>query len=286
MEIVALLLALSLLPWFDTLPARRYRPRDRRVSCPQCKPDRCPPIPRCPAGRTRDACDCCWECGNGEGRLCDPDTYFGTFFGRCGEGLSCRAGPRDPFSDEIPKPRCVCNRQELLCGSDHKTYENMCQFRAARFRLRDRGRLTVTHFGPCRAKPVIVGPPGDVTGKEGSDVVFSCKVLSYPMAVIEWRKEGNGIFLPADDTNMMVEAHGGPRRFELTGWLQIQNIQRADQGTYTCAARSPFGEVSASAKLCVLDKEVQPPRPPPQNTGIYDVPDDEDYESLSSGLSY
>ncbi|KPP63792.1 kazal-type serine protease inhibitor domain-containing protein 1-like [Scleropages formosus] len=256
MEIVALLLALSLLPWSDTLPARRYRPRDRRVSCP------------------------------GEGRLCDPDAYFGTFFGRCGEGLSCRAGPRDPFSDEIPKPRCVCNRQELLCGSDHKTYENMCQFRAARFRLRDRGRLTVTHFGPCRAKPVIVGPPGDVTGKEGSDVVFSCKVLSYPMAVIEWRKEGNGIFLPADDTNMMVEAHGGPRRFELTGWLQIQNIQRADQGTYTCAARSPFGEVSASAKLCVLDKEVQPPRPPPQNTGIYDVPDDEDYESLSSGLSY
>ncbi|KAL4641679.1 kazal-type serine protease inhibitor domain-containing protein 1-like [Arapaima gigas] len=254
METMVLLLMLLLVLWSDALPSQQLQHLDQQVGCPECRPDRCPPIPHCPAGRVRDACGCCWECGNGEGRLCDPDKSFGTFFGRCGDGLRCLVTPRDPVFGDIPKPRCVCNRQELLCGSDHKTYENVCQFRVVRRKLSNRGQLTIAHYGPCKAKPVIMSPPDNIISKEGSDIIFSCKVLSYPVAVIEWSKEGNSIFLPADDTNMLIQAHGGPRRFELTGWLQIQNVQQGDQGVYTCTARSSFGEVSASAKLRVLDR--------------------------------
>lgn len=54
-------------------------------------------------------------------------------------------------------------------------------------------------------EPVIVSPPHDVIDVEGSDIFFSCEVLSYPMAVVEWRKEGNSVFLPADGSNMLVQ---------------------------------------------------------------------------------
>ncbi|KAG9338169.1 hypothetical protein JZ751_027037, partial [Albula glossodonta] len=225
--------------------------------CGECRPEWCPAVgTRCPAGRVRDACGCCWECGNGEGQLCDLDPSAG-FYGRCGEGLRCRALPCcDPpgLAVESPQARCVCARQELLCGSDGKTYDNSCQLRAARYRLGEEDKLTVEHRGPCTAKPIIATPPRDVISLDGSDIIFGCEVSSYPMAVIEWRKEGNSIFLPADDSNMAVQARGGPRRFELKGWLQIQKVRRADEGVYTCTAKNKFGEVSASARLQVVEK--------------------------------
>ncbi|KAJ8398907.1 hypothetical protein AAFF_G00418150 [Aldrovandia affinis] len=127
---------------------------------------------------------------------------------------------------------------------------------------------------------------------DGSDVIFGCEVSSYPMAVIEWRKEGNSIFLPTDDSNMAVQqARGGPRRFELTGWLQIQKVRRADEGVYTCTAKNKFGEVSASARLQVVEKDSQLAHQlkKPKNR-VYDLSDDEeddeDYEGLSSGFTY
>lgn len=45
---------------------------------------------------------------------------------------------------------------------------------------------------------------------------------------------------------------GGPQKFEVTGWLQIQALRPSDEGTYRCLARNALGQVEASATLTVL----------------------------------
>ncbi|KAG9272566.1 kazal-type serine protease inhibitor domain-containing protein 1-like [Astyanax mexicanus] len=275
---------------------RGMRPGER---CPtKCQPEQCPDarlLQSCVSGQVRDPCGCCWECGNGEGQLCDPEPWSGsTFFGRCAEGLRCKASRKDTTGKEEPKPVCVCSKQEMLCGSDGKTYENVCQLRAAQRRLGERQKLTMAHHGPCKAKPIITYAPRDIITLEGSDVLLSCEVSSYPLATIQWRKEGDGVFLSGDDSSRAVQARGGPRRFELTGWLQIHGVGPSDAGVYTCAARNAFGEVSASARLRVMYRGSQQARELPKRineahrTSINEAEseDDEDYEGRSSGYMY
>ncbi|KAK1175160.1 kazal-type serine protease inhibitor domain-containing protein 1-like [Acipenser oxyrinchus oxyrinchus] len=255
--------------------------------CSECQPELCNSPQRCPAGRVQDHCGCCWECSNAEGQLCDLDTSS-NFYGMCGKDLECEIQDKDLNSGEIPEPQCVCTRQEVLCGSDGKTYENICKFREGQFRHRKKEELTVAHKGPCKTAPFIATPPRDIVNLEGSDVIFGCEVSSYPMAIVEWRKEGNSIFLPADDSHMAVQARGGPQRFELTGWLQIQRVQKEDEGMYTCCAKNEFGEVSASARLQVINPDSPlASKVKPFKTGVYDITDDEeDIEYGGSGYSY
>ncbi|XP_017545269.1 kazal-type serine peptidase inhibitor domain 2 [Pygocentrus nattereri] len=275
---------------------RGMRPGER---CPKkCQPELCPDarlLQSCVSGQVRDPCGCCWECGNGEGQLCDPEPWTGsTFFGRCAEGLRCKAPRRDPSMKEEPKPVCVCTKQEMLCSSDGKTYENVCQLRAAQRRLGERQKVTVAHHGPCKAKPIITYAPRDIITLEGSDVLLSCEVSSYPLASIQWRKEGDSVFLTADDSSRAIQARGGPRRFELTGWLQIHGVGPDDAGVYTCAARNAFGEVSASARLRVMhrgspqNREIPKRKNEAHNTSFNDAEseDDEDYEGQPSGYMY
>ncbi|XP_077103512.1 kazal-type serine peptidase inhibitor domain 2 [Siphateles boraxobius] len=264
--------------------------------CPKkCHPERCPDVRQlqgCPAGLVRDQCGCCWECGNDEGQLCDPESRSGsTFYGRCAEGLRCRAPRRNPTGE--PRAVCVCSKQEALCASDGKTFKNICQFRAAQHKQGKGQTLTMVHHGPCKTKPVITYAPRDIVTAKGSDVIFSCEVSSFPMASVQWSKEGDVISFPADDSSTAVQARGGPRRFELTGWLQIQRVGPTDAGVYTCTARNAFGEVSASARLQVthggsqLNKEFRR-----KEKGAYRISgeeenvDDEDYEGQPSGYMY
>lgn len=101
------------------------------------------------------------------------------------------------------------------------------------------------------------------------------------MASIEWRKDGLDIQLPGDDPHISVQVgigsrgrtpgkpkaspndladnkhiwlqfRGGPQKFEVTSWLQIQALRPSDEGTYHCLARNALGQVEASATLTVL----------------------------------
>lgn len=54
-------------------------------------------------------------------------------------------------------------------------------------------------------EPVITYAPRDIITAKGSDVMFSCEVSSYPLASIQWSKEGNVISFPADDSSTAVQ---------------------------------------------------------------------------------
>ncbi|XP_052011041.1 kazal-type serine protease inhibitor domain-containing protein 1-like [Xyrauchen texanus] len=251
--------------------------------CPKkCHPEWCPDVRQLQG----------WECGNGEGQLCDPEPQTrSTLYGHCAEGLRCRAPHRNKAGE--PRAICVCTKQEAICGSNGKTYKNVCQLRVAQHKQSKGQMLTMVHHGPCKAKPRITYAPIDIITPKGSDVIFSCDVSSYPLASILWSKEGNIVSFPADDSSRAVQARGGPRRFELTGWLQIQGVGPNDAGVYTCTARNAFGEVSASARLQVTHTGTQLNKDLQQNEkGVYQILDkeenidDEDYEGQPSGNMY
>lgn len=118
--------------------------------CAPCRPEECAAPRGCLAGRVRDACGCCWECANLEGQLCDLDPSA-HFYGRCGEQLECRLDAGGDLSrGEVPEPLCACRSQRPLCGSDGRTYAQICRLQEAA-RARPDANLTVAHPGPCES---------------------------------------------------------------------------------------------------------------------------------------
>lgn len=222
--------------------------------CGLCEPELCPETRGCRAGLVLDSCGCCKECGNLEGQACDPGDRS-VFYGLCGTGLRCQADPRPAGGgggDDEEEAVCVCEQQDAVCGSDGTTYMNMCQFREAAF---SRPELKTRGKGPCKTVPVIKVPPQSQVNGTGSSLVFLCEVFAFPMALVEWRKEGRDIILPGDDPHISVQSRGGPLKFELSSWLQIEGAEPEDSGTYRCIARNNLGSVSASAVLGVLGAE-------------------------------
>lgn len=118
--------------------------------CAPCRPEECASPRGCLAGRVRDACGCCWECANLEGQLCDLDPSA-HFYGRCGEQLECQLDAGGDLSrGEVPEPLCACRSQSPLCGSDGRTYAQICRLQEAA-RARPDANLTVAHPGPCES---------------------------------------------------------------------------------------------------------------------------------------
>ncbi|XP_042192975.1 kazal-type serine protease inhibitor domain-containing protein 1 [Callorhinchus milii] len=240
--------------------------------CGQCQPELCPPLLGCLAGAVLPPCGCCWECANLEGQMCDLDDTS-HFYGRCGAGLECRLDLGDLLHGHVPEPQCVCSSPEAVCGSDNNTYPHVCSFQEA-VNTNSSTNLTLAHSGPCQAVPQIVSPPYDVWNVTGEDVIFGCEVFAYPMASIEWWKDGAETFLPGDDPHISIQARGGPRRYAVSGWLQIQGIRSSDGGQYQCRARNQLGEASATARLTVQPyDQLQSLSTPP----VDDYSDPEDY---------
>ena len=57
-----------------------------------------------------------------------------------------------------------------------------------------------------------------------------------------------------DPFPLTPQSRGGPQRFELSSWLQIEGAEPEDSGTYRCVARNNLGSVTASATLGVLSQ--------------------------------
>lgn len=58
-----------------------------------------------------------------------------------------------------------------------------------------------------------------------------------------------------DDLKVSVNMRGGPERNQITGWLQIMEMEKKHEGDYTCIAQNELGVVQASARVNVIEDE-------------------------------
>lgn len=67
-----------------------------------------------------------------------------------------------------------------------------------------------------------------------------------------------------------LQFRGGPQRYEVTGWLQIQGVRVTDEGTYRCFARNKVGEVVAFASLTVFTPGERPSPVPRRSCWVWE----------------
>ncbi|XP_001508713.1 kazal-type serine protease inhibitor domain-containing protein 1-like [Ornithorhynchus anatinus] len=252
--VVKIAILVVLMPVFQSLPISYHRNWLRLLregnNCGKCDLKVCSKPENCPAGTVLDQCGCCPECGNVEGQVCDLDGGS-HFYGQCGHHLECVLDSEELKHGEIPEPQCICKSQESVCGPEGKTYENICRFNEVYFQKKT--NLSMKHKGPCESAPVISLPPQDAQNFTGSDILFGCEVSAYPMPHLEWKKKGNKMFLPGYDAHISIQVRGGPLKYGMTGWLQIQGIRKSDEGVYICHTKNKYGSAYASARLKVID---------------------------------
>ncbi|MGH0155239.1 UNVERIFIED_CONTAM: hypothetical protein FKN15_028946 [Acipenser sinensis] len=114
--------------------------------CPaRCDVSKCP-SPSCPSGYVPDRCNCCLVCAHGEGDPCGRKDDL-----PCGDGLECK----HPTGKRFAKGVCQCKLGYKVCGSDGKTYRNVCQLKAKSRKALQQGLPTITQVqkGACESGP-------------------------------------------------------------------------------------------------------------------------------------
>ncbi|KAM9795575.1 insulin-like growth factor-binding protein 7 [Neosynchiropus ocellatus] len=215
--------------------------------CGPCDPASCAPLPAegCPAGPVRDACGCCSVCASAEGGACGGRRAAAR---RCGPGLECVKTDGDKKSKVGV---CTCKTDYEVCGTDGVTYKNACALRAAR------EPVTMQNKGRCASAPVILTPPAEVRNVSGAQVYLSCEAVGVPTPVLTWKKVLSGRrrveLLPGDRDNLAIQTRGGPEKHEVTGWVLISPLTRAEEGSYECHAVNTKGEATAVGAILVVE---------------------------------
>ena len=62
------------------------------------------------------------------------------------------------------------------------------------------------------------------------------------------------LFLAGDDRRISAYNRGGPEKMQVTGWLQIMDIQKEHEGDYTCIAQNTLGMDKSVARLNVEEQ--------------------------------
>lgn len=214
--------------------------------CPVCDPEQCPTLnaANCLAGTTKDECQCCDVCAKLEGQACDSSVRD-----PCGDGLECKeAGSMGSI--------CQCKFQEIMCGSDGRTYSNLCQLMAAAVREQRTNSLHVKSVGPCEPGARIVTMPEYVRNHTHTNVVLQCEAIGLPTPSMAWmftRADNKTFNLPGDDNRMVTSGRGGPGKFMVTTWLQIEGLEKHHEGDYTCVAFNQHHTDKATARIKVVE---------------------------------
>lgn len=224
--------------------------------CLPCNQDICDMPTMCTAGMTKDRCGCCDVCAKREGDLCDhASVQTKQYSGPCGENLECA------IREDVGKRRdqeavCQCKMNDYLCGSDGHTYPNFCRLVTAA--VESKTKITIEHKGACKSAPYIVSEPEHRRNLTGDGVVLACEVKGYPIPTVQWSwKRGEGdklVHLPSDDEHISVNSRGGPEKYEVTGWVQIIDVQKWHQGDYTCRAENELGTAESTARVSVYER--------------------------------
>lgn len=111
------------------------------VCSTRCDVSTCP-SPSCPSGYVPDRCNCCLVCAQAEGEPCGRKDDL-----ECGDGLECKPPPGKLLAKSV----CQCRYSRQVCGSDGKTYSNVCQLKATSRKALQQGRpgVSQSHKGPC-----------------------------------------------------------------------------------------------------------------------------------------
>ena len=87
---------------------------------------------------------------------------------------------------------------------------------------------------------LIIQKPSSVIVEEGDNVTLLCKASGRPIPSVKWVRALS--HLPKGNTAV------------LDGKLTIQNVAKADSGTYACLAKNLLGKDSAFALITVTDR--------------------------------
>ncbi|KAF7652675.1 hypothetical protein LDENG_00092920 [Lucifuga dentata] len=207
-----------------------------------CDVSRCA-SPSCPGGYVPDRCNCCLVCSPGEGHPCGRKDDLS-----CCDGLECKLLPAGKRRGS--KGVCRCKMNHEVCGSDGKTYGNVCKMRVASRKAVHRGRaaVTQTHKGHCSASgsdPSLVRPSSarfkfnfiaDVVEKIAPAVVHIELFVRHPLFGRHVRLSSGSGFIVTQSGVIVTNAHVVTAASTVTGSPQVR-VQLHDGDAYEAVVR-------------------------------------------------
>ncbi|KAM7365949.1 hypothetical protein PAMP_015425 [Pampus punctatissimus] len=179
-----------------------------KAKCPtRCDVSTCP-SPSCPSGYVPDRCNCCLVCAQGEREACGRKDDL-----PCGDGLECK----HPAGKRFSKGICQCKFSHEVCGSDGKTYGNMCLLMATSRKALQQGLPGITQIlkGPCESSkgPSNASPRykfnfiADVVEKIAPAVVHIELFLRHPLFGRNIPLSSGSGFVMSDNGLIVTNAH-------------------------------------------------------------------------------
>uniref|UniRef100_A0A672IDM2 HtrA serine peptidase 3 n=1 Tax=Salarias fasciatus TaxID=181472 RepID=A0A672IDM2_SALFA len=188
------------------LAADHFASTEPRTKCPErCDVSTCP-SPGCPGGYVPDRCNCCLVCALGEGEPCGREDDL-----PCGDQLECK----HPAGKRLSKGFCRCRLSQEACGSDGRTYGNVCQLKAGSRRAQQQGQpgVTLVHKGPCPSSTGAASPRykfnfiADVVEKIAPAVVHIELFLRHPLFGRNIPLSSGSGFVMSDNGLIVTNAH-------------------------------------------------------------------------------